>query len=218
MAKPKTKKQKAKEAATKRRRDRAIVNATGDRELSRKYRNKGDDTIFRELGIKIPKRMPRLIKKENRGKQTRKIRSYIVSTPKIERDDVVFQSRIFKDRKGLGVKKPKTKEPKVTRKISGAVESLFDPLFNPVQDVRIKMWGEWSNTKKKSMPKTVKSKAFAINRRAGLPDDNAAYGYAVLYYAWVNNEPIELWLKRLVPDTDYAGELYLNVSGFGVKK
>jgi len=207
----KTKVQKDAEAARKQRRYRTIVNATGDPKLARKYRNKSDVNIELELGIKVPKRKPRLIKEERRGKQTKKVRSYIVSTPTIKRDDLVFKSKIFKDRKISGVKQ-KPGKPKVIARAPGAVESLFEPYFTPKQDARQDKWGSWSENKKRAMPKAVRTMAFRINRRAGLKDDSAAYGYAVLYYAYVNNEPIDLWLTRLVPDTDFDGELYLNVS------
>ena len=213
----KTKSQKDAEAKRKQRRYRTIVNATGDPKLARKYRNKSDVSIELELGIKVPKRKPRLIKEERRGKQTKKVRNYIVSTPTIKRDELVFTSKIFKGRKVPRVT-TKVKEPKVARKAPGAVESLFKPYFTPKQDARQDKWGEWSGNKKKLIPKAIRTMAFRINRRAGLKDDSAAYGYAVLYYAYVNNEPIDLWLTRLVPDTDFDGELYLNVSGFGVKR
>ena len=167
MARPKSAAQKAKEARIKKLRWRTIVNATGDNKLADKYSRRGNDRIEAELGIKIPTRIPRLIKPKRRGK---------------------------------------------------AVESLFKPYFLKNQDARQDKWGEWSGNKKKLMPKAIRAMAFRINRRAGLKDDSAAYGYAVLYYAFVNNEPIDLWLTRLVPDTDFDGELYLNVSGFGVKK
>jgi hypothetical protein len=53
--------QKRKEALEKKRKYRAVVNATGDAELARLYSRRSSTRIAYELGIIVPDKMPLLV-------------------------------------------------------------------------------------------------------------------------------------------------------------
>jgi hypothetical protein len=193
-------------------RERTIKNLTGDTELARAYRSRSNERIFQELGIRIPDRVPRLKEARNRGTAAETVRTYVRSRPTVREQPVVER---FIERAAREERAPKVKREKKPKSISG---EEIDPKLEQWSKTSIAgrkdLWRRWSNNKKQEMPKEIRRLAFKINREAGLTDQTAAYGFAVIYYAFVRGEPIELWKKRLVPDRDFDGEVYLNVSGF----
>jgi len=224
----KTAAQKKAEADKKKLIYRTVVNLTGDSKLASLYRGRPAQ-VEKDLGITLPDTIPPLKprpKKVMTEEQKKKRREADAKRKKIAYRTVLnetgnvelanfYRSRPRRLEQDLQIKLPKrvpTLKKQKTRK--KASDPLFAKYMRPTLKKRKEQWKTWSENKPKLMPKEIQKKAIRINREKGIKDDKAAYGYAVLYYAYVRNELVDLWLKRLIPDMDLEGELYLNVSGF----
>jgi hypothetical protein len=202
------------DAANKKRRYRALVNLTGDAKFARKVRGWSDQRIKDVYDINIPKRTPALkprsttIQTSYRKRITESAKTYTTKDRRRE-DDIYLPS------------KPKAKPEVVKRKLKE--EPTFIVPASKVDDQpnvfkhRVKrgqsrkaLWKKWSRKNNKLMPRDVKSKAYRINREAGL-DENARYGFFIVYKAFMTKDAINIWKTRYAPDFAYEGDIYERV-------
>ncbi|NCC41606.1 MAG: hypothetical protein EOM21_19740, partial [Gammaproteobacteria bacterium] len=98
--------QKRKEALEKKRKYRAVVNATGDVKLARTYSRRSSTRIAYELGIIVPDKTPRLVAESTRLKRRQEVITYLEKTAFIERKRRPWMPP-------LGIKPAKPAEPEV---------------------------------------------------------------------------------------------------------
>lgn len=190
---------------TERRQRRYITvrNRTHDVQLARKARDWSDETIQRRLGIRIPLETPTK-KPMATGKRLRRLQTEA-------------QRRIAKYQ--YAVSRGATQER--ARKLKGASWKRLERetrVKDPEPGVVIKdivdkksredEWSGWA--KDEAYPQWLKDKAHKINKEEGF-DHNAAYGWAVMFYAYVNDEPVEMWQEQLEPDP-FDGNRYVEVA------
>jgi hypothetical protein len=176
------------------RRYRSVVNATGDVKLARQMRGRSESYIFATYGIKVPKKAPRLKEytKETRYRKQLEVRRYRYA---IERG--------VKPQEALKLKKRSFKYIEEKARYYTPVEPPKTVKAKPVElsrDARIKKWSSWSKkANKEGFPPYLKNKAQEINIKNGF-DVNSKYGFTVMFYAYIENEPTSKWLKLIKAD------------------
>lgn len=176
------------------RRYRSVLNATGDVALARSMRGRSDTYIFENYGIKIPKKTPEIktYTKETRYKKQLETRRYRYAVERgIRPQDALklkkssFQVIEEKARYYTPVDRPKK------------IKKLTD---EEMRDRRVKKWSLWSKKDNKDgFPDFIKSQAQEINLKHGF-DINAKYGFTVMFYAYIENESKDKWLKLIKAD------------------
>jgi hypothetical protein len=216
------------DAANKKRRDRAIKNLTGDVELARKIRGWSDSHIKDVYGITMPKKTPEL--KPRSAKTQSKYRRLAEQNAKAFSQRNVFDERpvyLPKIPTQVSKKVKPSAQPKIDKKkkpvykVPVVVEDIiptekvddepnaFKSLVKRGQS-RKKLWAKWSKKNQKNMPKAIKAKAYRINRELNL-DENARYGFFIVYKSFMTKEAINVWKTRYAPDFAYEGDLYAEV-------
>lgn len=100
-------------------------------------------------------------------------------------------------RKGLSLE---DKRNRTLKRFTNAFEDEMD---------RRRNWSRWSSKTpdgRSLMPKSLDKMARDINRQNGF-DEYSNYGYAVVYYSYTEDTPIEIIMKQMTVD-DYDGDLY----------
>ena len=190
-------------ALNEKRRYRAVRNATYDTKLAKQARGWSDDNIFERLGVRVPKTVPvkRPLPKIGTVERERRVRaakrrlqkySYAVGSGVSYEEAYRLRYRNWEyvetvsattmDRERVPVDKP-------TRKVD-----------------RKDRWTEWSQ-KHNDYPEWVKRLAARTNRQAGF-DDNASYGWAMVYYSFIDNEPLDATKAKYQVDP-FDGDNYL---------
>ena len=173
-----------------------VRNATGDTKLARKASQWSNERIELEFGVKVRNYPLRPIEETKRAQ-----RQYLNYKRYIE----------------LGV------EPQVAKKLKTKKAVKVDDVVlkqrikiygKKTPDDRKAQWKEWVKTidenGKNAIPPKIKELASQINRIAldrYSSDDNARYGYAVVYYAYVRQMSIEDVMDVIRPER-FSGDIY----------
>jgi len=190
---------KRREAIDKKRRYRAIVNATGDSKLANNYRNRSDEHILMDLGIKVPSRTPRRLPKPKQGQKLDKIILYIERTQRVEKKfrrpwmppiitgpDVIEVDD--KSDRGRGIKYGPREED-----------------IPPVDEEKRRQWIKWNSDK--DYPQDFIDKAEKINTDANF-DPKARYGWAILYFMYVYDVSLDRAKSWITSESYEGGDLY----------
>ena len=175
-----------------------VRNVTGDSTLDRKASQWSNERIQREFGVVVRKAPLRPVAKTKTAQRTyRYYKQYLELgyTPEV--------ARKLKNKKPLPIQ--------IVKSFSKEVPSKFNKTTK--QD-RKDQWSTWVKTinknGKNAIPTEFKQYAAAINKFAlseFASDDNARYGYAVMYYAYVNQMSIEEVMDVLRPER-FDGDIY----------
>ena len=188
----------------------AIRNKTADPKLARKARTWSDKKIYEELGVKIPKKAPRLKplprdKKDLHKLQTRKTRllkKYIYGRSIGLTAEEANRVRRYKKEKIASTRQYKQQKKLSFRK--------YQNITN--KEKRLDLWSDWS--KDDNLPPEVHRIAKEINsetsNKSGRLDDTDKYGYAVAFYMFIENQTAEEVLEYLKVDR-YDGNRYIEV-------
>lgn len=87
---------------------------------------------------------------------------------------------------------------------------------NAFQDnqTRQEQWARWSRKDEKGrhkLPKSLDKMAREINKKKGY-DEYSNYGYATVYYSYVNDSSIDVILAQMRVDI-HDGDIYLHMAG-----
>lgn len=163
-----------------------IVNTYADPNLARIGRNWSDQRIYEELGITLPKKTP-------------KIREYKATTVKKKQLEYVRYTSL----REVYIE-PKKARALSKRSIKGVKESY-------TRQERVNQWREWS--KNDTYPRDLVKRAREINTdvfnlkgsdkykptKTGI-DDNASYGYMLLYLEFTDNRDINELMRDIEAD------------------
>jgi hypothetical protein len=195
--------QKRKEAIEKKRKYRAVVNATGDVKLARTYSRRSETRIAFELGIIVPDKTPRLVAESTRLKRRQEVIAYIEKTVYIERKRRPWMPPV-------GVKRPKPEEKpepididfddETGRKRAPRSEDIPD-----VNEEKRDQWIRWNT--EKNYPEKMEEQAQAINKSMGF-DDKARYGWAILYFMYVYGVSEERAKSWITSESYEGGDIY----------
>lgn len=181
-----------------RRRYIAVRNATLDPSLARKARGWSDDRILETLGVRVPKKIPKL---KDLPKGNKLLQRQLVAQRKIAkyqyartRGATIERAKTLKTASWERVREQTQVKPD-TRKRYTAEE----------RENRMDKWSEWS--RRNNFPPSIKKMVYQINREAGF-DPNAKYGWAVMFYSYIENEAIDKWTEQLEPDP-HDGDKYI---------
>lgn len=161
-----------------------------------KYKHYGEDTILRELGVKVTKSTPVI---KERPKDPKKLKSYLTRKER-QRNKVIYGIEIgLKPKQAYKVKRYSNKRIKSTKEYKNQVEVSSRKYKTPKsQKARIELWEKWS--KAESLPPEVHEIAREVNRktytgaiyrngklikRGKRLDDTDKYGYMVAYYMFI---------------------------------
>ena len=167
-----------------------VKQVTLDTQLAKKVSMWSDEKILNELGIVIPKKMPKV---KSLPRKTSK--EYLKQLKKAQLELAKFQ--YAKDR-GIAPQVAK----KYMRKSWKTIKDI--PIFNvdimgPKATIKMRraQWKKW--TIEQNFPPEIESLAHMINRSKKY-DENARWGWAVLAYAYRYDQKIEIWMERLKPE------------------
>lgn len=183
------------------RRYNAVYNAWADSKVASQARFWSEERIEKELGVKVPKSIPKRKTHSNQRKKTlqtqfEKFRVLVLT----ETPEVAY-------RKSRGLK-PKAKAKK--KKRSSIAE----------RKKRMKQWKNWSESK--SYPSTIIKKAREVNREVLSSEPtfkrltrhnqidmikNHSFGWSVLYNSYIWNEDYKMWQEMLSVE-DIKNEIY----------
>jgi hypothetical protein len=173
-----------------------VRNATGDTALARKASQWSNKRIEREFGVSVRKTELRPV--EDTKRQQRKYLNYKRYV------ELGFEPK--------EAKKLKTKRPERIKDIT--LKTKIKTYGKKTMDDRKEQWREWCKTKdengKNAIPPQLKELATRINNIAldrYASDDNARYGYAVVYYAYVRQMSIEDVMDVIRPER-FSGDIY----------
>ena len=173
-----------------------VYNATGNKELARQSRDWSEKRILDNTGVTLTKSVP--VRKQFTEKQLKRK----------ERDFNKFKY-------GLEIGLEPVEAVKVkqyNRKRISNTKLYYDRINKPLANKKLErqrrydLWKEWS--KKDTMPPVLVKKARNINRNTVVDnaqlDDIAHYGFAVMFYAFIDNDSVENvkeWVKADPFDT-----------------
>lgn len=189
--------QKRKEALEKKRKYRAVVNATGDVKLARTYSRRSSTRIAYELGIIVPEKTPRLVAESTRLKRRQEVIEYLQKTAYIERVRRTWMPPV-------GLKPPRREEPidiELDDDESGRRRAPKSEDIPEVDDERRSQWITWN--RQKDYPDEFEQRANKINKSMGF-DEKARYGWAVVYFMYVYNVS-EARAKSWITSESYEG-------------
>lgn len=207
----------AKETRTERikRKDRALKNAGLSVKEANKAKFWSDEKILKELGVKIPKSLPKLRK---RPKDPKKLKAWN-NRKKRQRNNIIYAISIGLSAKEASKAKSyarrkikSTKQYKDTTKDGVKISKFKKPKS---QKARIKLWEEWS--KADSLPPEIHEIAREVNRNTYIKtrrkyrrlDDTDKYGYMVAFYHYTLGMDIEE-VKERNPVDRYDGNRYVD--------
>ena len=183
-----------------------ILNATGNAKLAAKDRQLSDANFIAKYGFDVRKT-------ERQPKGARKSTQYIYNKY-LRLRDLGYKPEVAK----------KLKYEPISRNIGGISKVFLSiPLKAPApkhKEARKEKWAYWargevdSNNKWHSlMPKWVEKIAESINESTKLPDGTKLdatdkYGYAVLFYAYIENKPIDEIIDQFNFLDRHDGDLY----------
>jgi len=193
----------------------AVRNAYGDVKLANKARGWSDDRILNELGVKIPKSMPKLKAMPTDEAKTRK--SLELTKFQYARQQGIEPIEAIRVKQ---YKKSKIDATKDFLTISAKTLNAETKLQ------RMRLWAEWSKpiTRKKkkhsktdpdiyietnNLPPALVKLARQINADTMMDEKHHAdrtdrYGFAVIYYAFVENRPVSDMQQQITIDR-YSG-------------
>lgn len=183
---------------------RVVRNAYGQKELADKAKSWSDDRILRELGLRLPKKMPDLKPlptPEQLTRKKRELRKYQESVR-----DIGLKPEQAAPLKGYSRKKIKT-----SKEYFDAV-AQFEATTQGRQR-RMDLWASWS---KGQLPPEVHRLARQINSQTVVNaydpvtgkmqnrrlDATDHYGYAVAYYMFIDGMTKEQVMKNFLPSND----------------
>ena len=185
-------------AERERRRYIAVRNRTYDTALARKARGWSDDRILETFGIRVPQRTPEL-KPLPTGKQLAQRKQQ--ATLRIAKFNAarsqgatIERAKRLKNRSWATIRNETSIEPKPREKFTSTT-----------RENRMDQWSSWS--RRGNYPPQIKQRVKEINREAGF-DDNARYGWAVMFYSYIENESIDKW-KDLLQADPHDGDKYI---------
>jgi len=155
-----------------------VRNVTYDPEIAKQARDWSDKRIYETFGVRVPKTTPAL--KD--------------ITPSRKRQSSL---RLEKQRELVNVGVP-IDEAKTLKYKSWEYIAFKYPTNHALNRDRKQRWSEWSS-KGGSFPTFIKKKANDVNRKKGF-DENARYGWAVIYEAYRHGHDIEWWGDFITPD------------------
>lgn len=185
---------------------RAVRNATYDPVEARRAREWSVERIERYYGIRVPKTLPKLKPIPRSETHYKRLRSA-----------ALLRLRKYHYMRAYGI------PAHIARKFKNLSwkdiyfyiedneydeEPEWEVPKEPEKTAR-KKWNKWSQAAalgKDEFPDWVKDMAAWINGEEGL-DENARYGYAVVWSAYVLGVDVEIARDTLAPD-DYAGNFY----------
>ena len=173
-----------------------VRNATGDTVLARKASQWSNARIEREIGVTVRNYPLRPIEETKRAQ-----RKYLNYKRYVEAGYDVEQARKLKTKRF-----EKLEDVVLKQKVKRFGKTT-------VAD-RKEQWRTWTSTKaengKNAIPQEIKDLATRINHIAldrYSTDDNARYGYAVAYYAYVNQMSVEDVMDVIRPER-FSGDIY----------
>jgi len=176
----------------------AIYNITFDTKLATTYRDRSWKEIERLFGIKDKTLQPKKSMPTNIDdylQQTETYRNYLAQT------DLIGTYKISKDfakaeQRKESFKQWKSERESIKRSAAAKAKKDYVPEKRSTKD---DIWSYWSTPKEKItdvnkkvdfyMPEQFDTLASNINLSQGL-DPNASFGYAVIYYSYLRDEPI----------------------------
>jgi hypothetical protein len=197
---------------------RAIRNAYGTKALADKARKWSDERILRELGVKVPQRMPEL--------------KPIPDADGLRRKQLALEKYQYATSQGIApveairLKQYKKEKIDTTKKYLN-ITAL--PITAQTKRERMNLWAEWSKpiTKRKrkknkndkdefimtnNIPPALVKMAHRLNGETIVQkhqlDPSDRYGFAVVYYAFIENMKIE-YMKEMITVDRYSGDRYL---------
>lgn len=213
MSKAKKTTRQERDTERKERRYRAIRNRYGDVKLANKARGWSNERIFNELGVRVPKSLPKLKPLPTAEQLKTK-----------QRDLARFQESV----KEIGLTPKKAVQLKrYSKRRRNTSKEYYNEIAKPVDNSskarsgRAIMWAQWSDD---ALPPEIHHLAKEINRatvgdflvRGQLVtkrlDDTDHYGYAVAYLAFVNRQTPDEVMQYFKPAKD------LNDSGQYVRQ
>ena len=183
----------------------SVRNATADTDLARKARKWSDKRIKEELGVIVPK-----------YKKT-------VPLKPIPKDPKVIQRkkrRLTKYQYGRSIGLDYDEATKLKQNAKKRIKSTKDYIDQRELDLniaklpqtrqgRLELWREWSRDE--SLPPQLHKVAREINRtttnKEGRLDDTDRYGYAVVFYAFIENESYDS-MREKIKVNRYDGNRY----------
>lgn len=182
---------------------RNVRNYTGDVELARKARSWSDEKIFNELGIKLNKRVPKLVE-------------YTPETYKRRQTEIQkFKIAIVR---GYTPQEAYTLKRKSYKQIEPQRSVMFPSHSNTKANKR-KIWQSWA--KEDDYPQYIKEAVRRVNQLNGFNRtknpktgkwDEPDYGWAVVYYAYYYNITIDEAMQRLRPEAGTGGDFYKSLT------
>jgi len=191
--------QKRKEALEKKRKYRAVVNATGDVKLARTYSRRSSTRIAYELGIIVPDKTPRLVAESTRLKRRQEVIDYLQKTAYIERVRRTWMPPV-------GVKRTLPEPEREPIDIdfddeSGRKRAPKSEAIPDVNEDKRDQWIRWNT--EKNYPDKMQDEVHAINKSMGF-DENARYGWAIRYFMYVYGVS-EARAKSWITSESYEG-------------
>ena len=195
--------QKRKEALEKKRKYRAVVNATGDVQLARTYSRRSATRIAYELGIIVPDKTPRLVAESTRLKRRQEVIDYLQKTAYIERVRRTWMPPVAvkrtlpePDREPIDI----DFDDESGRKRAPKTEDIPD-----VNEEKRDQWIRWNT--EKNYPDKMQDEVQAINKSMGF-DDNARYGWAIRYFMHVYGVSEERAKSWITSESYEGGDIY----------
>jgi hypothetical protein len=184
-----------------------VRNAYGDSDLAKTYSGRSDETIYTELGLKVPDRKyvklrkkPKASTKKRKARELKKVKLMIAS--------------------GIGAEEARYLRRESYKEINKYIQEIYyipvddedeitgDGIAKTREEERREQWKAWSP---KNFPDWVVEMAEKINATTNaLGGEDDSYGYAVVYNAYTKEETVDKWMKILKPSRVVA-DLYEDV-------
>ena len=215
-----------------RRKYAAVLNAWGSAELANRARDWSDERIYNQLGIVVPKSIPkrrRLSKKTIERKRKAYDRYvYLQAINRTQYDNAMkpavlrqLVTRGYSDKRIKQLISAERYAPVDKAKVPAKAVSTIDKL--QIRRERMAQWREWSRTE--SYPAEIENMALTINRFLGrqraagkLPDlkgvysDSSHLGWIIAYWAYINNESWRIWYRK-IKFASFDSKVYMVVGG-----
>lgn len=183
-----------------------IKNATGDTELAKRDRSLGDQAFEEKYGFQVRKTE---IKKDE---------------SQIKRTQYVYKRYEYLRSIGYKPETARKLKYKPIKEVAGQIKPrnisvAFNRPIESTKDKRKEQWKKWAEgyvtpqgTWKSNMPEWVEKMAEQINRDTKLADgtdldETARYGYAICYYAYIENKSIDEIRDQFKLDS-FDGDIY----------
>ena len=174
---------------------RAVKNYYGSTELAKKARSWSNDTILRELGIKVPSRLPNVKTPSERAVKQR--------FNQLERYKLAQQEHTVEEALKL------RRYAKKYIVSSNEYQQTLKTPMPPVRELsrRKELWTKWSLSH--SLPPFLKKESQRVNCENVNPVTNRKYGrnehfgYTAVFYAYTRQEDLTKIKNSLIPSKDY---------------